>query len=94
MGMFQEAAILMGDKITVPIKARIVSEFTGKTVHIDKDVRQGALLSDGSISSFPAKYADCVDHISLQTGEHLFSTGKDVKHASWKIVVEDTEKTK
>lgn len=88
MGIFQEAAIIAGDLITQPLKAKVLEIKTGKKHKITKVTEQGALMGDGTIRSDISNELDAVLE-ALHTGKTVIIDNIYEKRVSWKVEPKD-----
>lgn len=84
MGFLQEAAIIAGDLVTQPIKAKIIEIKTGKKQKITKNIVQGALMGDGSINPNIKTSMDAMLE-AINTRQVVSVQAFNVKNVSWTI---------
>jgi hypothetical protein len=84
MGFLQEAAIIAGDLVTQPIKAKVIEIKTGKKQKITKNIVQGALMSDGSINPNIKTSMDAMIE-AINTRQVVSVQAFNVKDVSWTI---------
>jgi len=84
MGIFQEAAIIAGDIVTQPIRAKIIEYQTGKKQKVTKIVTEGALMGDGSINPNIKTPLDAAFE-AIKTGKTVYVADIHVKKVTWKV---------
>jgi len=85
MGIFQKAAILAGDLVTQPIRAKIISLTTGKPMSVKKHVEEGALMGDGSINPEIRGSIDVIG-LAFKSREMVVVSNFHEKRVSWEII--------